>query len=168
MAKPLLFLCRKYQRPLRLKACGFSQRAKRSARKMRQQGAKRVGAPKVRCGFSPASAGMEKATAGSEASRSTEGALQAPHCFSTCRSVPSFAWLDRTDSKQTLALAVHCSIWWMSRCDGRVLEKNFMKTYCVRLAASAGAPEYASRVEFLRQKIKKPTMICDFFKKPET
>ena len=42
-----------------------------------------------------------------------------------------------------------------------------MKTYCVRLAASAGAPEYASRVEFLRQKIKKPTMIHDFFKKPE-
>ena len=44
-------------------------------RKMRQQGAKRVGAPKVRCGFSPASAGAENATAGSEASRSTEGAL---------------------------------------------------------------------------------------------
>ena len=43
---------RKYQRSLRLKACGFSQRAKRSAWKMRQQGAKRVGAPKVRCGFS--------------------------------------------------------------------------------------------------------------------
>ena len=42
---------------------------------MRQQGAKRVGAPKVRCGFSPASAGAENATAGSEASRSTEGAL---------------------------------------------------------------------------------------------
>ena len=129
--------------------------------------AKRVGAPKVRCGFSPASAGMEKATAGSEASRSTEGALQAPHCFSTCRSVTGFAWLDRTDSKQALALAVHCSIWWMSRCDGRVLEKNFMKTYCVRLAASAGAPENVSRVEFLRQKIKKPTMIRDFFKNPE-
>ena len=35
-----------------MKACGFSQRAKRSAWKMRQQGAKRVGAPKVRCGFS--------------------------------------------------------------------------------------------------------------------
>ena len=51
MAKPLLFY-RKYQRSLRLKACGFSQRAKRSAWKMRQQGAKRVGAPKVRCGFS--------------------------------------------------------------------------------------------------------------------
>ena len=66
---------RKYQRSLRLKACGFSQRAKRSAWKMRQQGAKRVGAPKVRCGFSPASAGVENATAGSEASRSTEGAL---------------------------------------------------------------------------------------------
>ena len=61
----------------------------------------------------------------------------------------------------------HCSIWWMSRCDGRVLEKNFMKTYCVRLAASAGAPEHASRVEFLRQKIKKTTMIRDFFKNPE-
>ena len=42
-----------------------------------------------------------------------------------------------------------------------------MKTYCVSLAASAGAPEYASRVEFLRQKIKKPTMIRDFFKNPE-
>ena len=42
-----------------------------------------------------------------------------------------------------------------------------MKTYCVRLAASAGVPEYASRVEFLRQKIKKPTMIRDFFKDPE-
>ena len=32
--------------------CGFSQRAKRSAWKMRQQGVKRVGAPKVRCLFS--------------------------------------------------------------------------------------------------------------------
>ena len=63
--------------------------------------------------------------------------------------------------------SVHCSIWWMSRRDGRVLEKNFMKTYCARLAASAGAPEHASRVEFLRQKIKKPTMIRDFFKTPE-
>ena len=71
---------------------------------MQQQGAKRVGAPKVRCNvrwrsllrlrlrcpachancltalwagwrFSPASAGAENATAGSEASRSTEGAL---------------------------------------------------------------------------------------------
>ncbi len=31
-----------------LETCGFSQRAERSARKMRQQGAKRVGAPKVR------------------------------------------------------------------------------------------------------------------------
>ena len=93
--------------------------------------------------------------------------MREPQCFSTCRSVTGFAWLDRTDSKQTLALAVHCSIWWMSRCDGRVLEKNFMKTYCVRLAASAGAPEHASRVEFLRQKIKKPTMIRDFLKNPE-
>ena len=93
--------------------------------------------------------------------------MREPHCFSTCRSVTGFAWLDRTDSKQALALAVHCSIWWMSRCDGRVLEKNFMKTYCARLAASAGAPEHASRVEFLRQKIKKPTMIRDFFKTPE-
>ena len=42
-----------------------------------------------------------------------------------------------------------------------------MKTYCARLAASAGAPGHASRVEFLRQKIKKPTMIRDFFKNPE-
>ena len=42
-----------------------------------------------------------------------------------------------------------------------------MKTYCVRLAASAGAPENVSRVEFLRQKIKKPTTIRDLFGKPE-
>ena len=36
---------------------------------------KRVGATKERCGFSPALAGAENATAGSEASRSDEGAL---------------------------------------------------------------------------------------------
>ena len=59
-------------------------------------------------------------------------------------------------------------IWQVSQCDGRVSEKNFMKLYCVRIAASTGAPEYASRVEFLRQKIKKPTTIRDFFEKPET
>ena len=59
--------------------------------KMRQQGAKRVGAPKVRCGFSPASAGAENATAGSEASRSTEGAL---------RIFPSFSWSGKCDSRE--------------------------------------------------------------------
>ena len=59
--------------------------------KMRQQGAKRVGAPKVRCGFSPASAGMENATAGSEASRSTEGAL---------RIFPGFSWNGKCDSRE--------------------------------------------------------------------
>ena len=87
---------------------------------MRQQGAKRVGAPKVRCNvrwrsllrlrlrcpachancltalwagwrFSPASAGSENATAGSEASRSTEGAL---------RIFPSFSWSGKCDSRE--------------------------------------------------------------------
>ena len=82
------------------------------------------------------------------------------------RIFPSFSWNGKCDSRER-SESVHCSIWWMSRCDGRVLEKNFMKTYCVRLVASAGAPEHASRVEFLRQKIKKPTMIRDFFKNPE-
>ena len=41
------------------------------------------------CGFSPASAGVENATAGSEASRSTEGAL---------RIFPSFSWSGKCDS----------------------------------------------------------------------
>ena len=43
----------------------------------------RSGSRKVPCGFSPASAGVENATAGSEASRSDGGAL---------REFPSFSW----------------------------------------------------------------------------
>ena len=43
------------------------------------------------CGFSPASAGVENATAGSEASRSTEGAL---------RIFPSFSWNGKCDSRE--------------------------------------------------------------------
>ena len=43
------------------------------------------------CGFSPASAGAENATAGSEASRSTEGAL---------RIFPSFSWSGKCDSRE--------------------------------------------------------------------
>ena len=96
--------------------------------------------------------------------READRPMREPQCFSTCLSVPGYAWLDRTDSKQAVACwsvnvgglpleicpriydsaespmrskSEHCSIWWMSRCDGRVLEKNFMKTYCIRLAASA-------------------------------
>ena len=67
--------------------------------KMRQQGAKRAGATKERCGFSPASAGMENATAGSKASRSDEGALsQRIHELrkATCESSPASAGSELT------------------------------------------------------------------------
>ena len=95
----------------------------------------------MRCGFSPALAGLENATAGSAASRSTKGALRIfpgfsrfgkcdnrersesehqryvipaslravegpmrePQDISPCLSVPGYAWLDRTDSKQASA-----------------------------------------------------------------
>ena len=53
--------------------------------------------------ISPASAGSKNATAGGAASRSTESALQAPQRFSTCLSVPGYAWLDRTDNTQASA-----------------------------------------------------------------
>ena len=64
--------------------------------KMRQQGAKRVGETKERCGFSPASAGMENATAGSEASRRDEGTLQhSLHSFLRLRLRCPFCLADR-------------------------------------------------------------------------
>ena len=42
--------------------------------------------------ISPASAGSKNAAAGGAASRSTEGALQAPQRFSACLSAPGYAW----------------------------------------------------------------------------
>ena len=86
-------------------------------RKMRQQGAKRVGAPKVRCGFSTASAGMENATAGSEASRSTEGALQR----SLTLTPPPAATLSSLPCKSPYGslgrMAFFPSFSWSGKCD---------------------------------------------------
>ena len=53
--------------------------------------------------ISPASAGSKNATAGGAASRSTESALHAPQYFSAYLSAPGYAWPDRTDNKQAVA-----------------------------------------------------------------
>ena len=59
---------------------------------------------KVPCESSPASAGLElTAEALPKSAIWRAGLMREPQCFSTCLSVPGFAWLDRKDSKQASA-----------------------------------------------------------------
>ena len=76
------------------------------------------------CGFSPASAGMENATAGSEASRSTEGALQR----SLALTPPPAAALSSLPCKLPYGslgrMAFFPSFSWSGKCDSRERSKS--------------------------------------------
>lgn len=199
---------------------------------------------KVPCESSPASAGLKlTAEALPKSAICRAGLMREPQCFSTCLSVPGFAWLDRKDSKQASAcwsvsvgglplepypriydpvkgpmqrsltltptpaatLSVlpsgshsalrenrryslasaglenatavvvsrnrslmcseseqrrsvaralwHAMVWHASRVSGEI----FQKTYCIQLDELAKWSGVMPRVEFLRQKIQKPT-----------
>ena len=88
---------------------------------------------KVPCESSPASAGLElTAEALPKSAIRRAGLMREPQCFSTCLSVPGFAWLDRTDSKQASAC-------WSVSVGGLPLE------ICPRIYDSVESPMQRSR-----------------------
>ena len=88
-----------------------------------------------------------------------------PQDFSPCRSVPGYAWIDRTDSKQASAEVENATAWRYTARFGvqvsgesRVSGMFSPETYCCSFLIYCDGILMSLMVEFLIYFFKKPTV----------